>query len=134
MDELKAIQPQIKTVPDINVKRELKGYEIADYISIPSGHVKQSFLLHCYPLEKLFLNPYGVDVSMFHPAPSVEKQYDLIMVGGWSLRKGCDLIIEAVRRTGLRFLHVGGIIDIEFPKDDNFTHIDPVDEKRLIDY
>lgn len=134
LDELKVIQPQIKTVPDINVKRELAGYEIADYISIPSGHVKQSFLLHCYPVEKLFLNPYGVDVSMFHTAPAVEKQYDLIMVGGWSLRKGCDLIIEAVRRTGLRFLHVGEIIDLDFPKDDNFTHIDSVDEKRLQDY
>ena len=121
-------------IDEDNIKRETNDYENADYIAIASEHVKRSFLIHHYPENKLFVNPYGVDVSMFHPAPSVEKLYDLIMVGGWSLRKGCDLIIEAVRRTGLRFLHVGGIIDSEFPEEDNFTHIDPVDEKRLPDY
>lgn len=134
LDELKNISPTISSVPDINVKRELAGYEIADYLAIPSKHVKRSFAIHNYPLEKLFLNPYGVNVSMFHPAPAVEKQYDMIMVGGWSLRKGCDLIVEAVKRIGLRLLHVGGIVDLEFPKQDNFTHIDPVDEKWLPDY
>ncbi len=134
LDELKEIIPNTSTVPEINVKRELKGYEIADYISIPSGHVKQSFLLHCYPVEKLFLNPYGVDVSMFHPAPVVEKQYDLIMVGGWSLRKGCDLLVEAVRRKGYSLLHVGGIVDLKFPSEEHFTHVDAVDEKELPNY
>lgn len=121
-------------IDEDNIKREMNDYANADYIAIASEHVKRSFLIHHYPETKLFVNPYGVNVSMFHPALFVEKSYDLIMVGGWSLQKGCDLIIEAVRRTRLRFLHVGGIIDIEFPKDDNFTHIDPVDEKRLIDY
>lgn len=123
-----------KPVPDINVKRELEGYVLADYISIAFQHVKESFLLHNYPEEKLFINPYGVDLKMFYPALDTVKEYDVIMVGGWSYRKGCDLIIEALRDTQLKFLHVGGLVDMEFPKIKNFTHVDSVDETSLIRY
>jgi glycosyltransferase involved in cell wall biosynthesis len=56
------------------------------------------------------------------------------MVGGWSYRKGCDLIIEACKNFKVRFLHVGGIVDMEFPPDKNFTHIDSVDEMWLVQY
>ena len=134
LDELKMIHPQINTVHDINVRRELEGYEIADYVAIPSQHVRRSFAVHHYPMKKLFLNPYGVDVSMFHPSREVEKKYDLIMVGGWSLQKGCDLIIDAVRKTGLCLLHVGALVDLDFPNEENFTHIDPVDQFELVKY
>lgn len=123
-----------KPVPDINVKCELIGYELADYIAIATEHVKRSFELHNYPLGKLFINPYGVDLSMFKPLPNIEKKYDFIMVGGWSYRKGCDLIINAIKNTNYTFLHVGGIVDIEMPKDKQFTHIDPVDQSKLITY
>lgn len=115
-------------------QRSRDGYEIADYIAIPSIHAQNSFIKHGILSQKLIINPYGVNTSMFSSCNQKNKIYDLIMVGGWSLRKGCDLIIEAVRKTGLRFLHVGGIVDLEFPKDDNFTHIDPVDEFELQKY
>lgn len=121
-------------VPDINVKRELAGYELADYITIATTHVKNSFLLHNYPKDKLFVNPYGVDLSMFKPLSNIKKKYDFIMVGGWSYRKGCDLIIEAIKKTKYTFLHVGAIVDIEMPKDKQFTHIDPIDQSKLITY
>lgn len=134
LDEIKKIQPQTYTVPDINVKRELEGYQIADYIAIPSEHVKVSFDIHNYPQKKLFINPYGVDLSMFNHGSSVDKQYDLIMVGGWSLRKGCDLIIEAVTQMNLKLIHIGSIVDIPFPQSPNFVHIDPVDQSKLIEY
>lgn len=90
-----------------NVKRELEGYEVADYIALGSQHCYDSFLLHNYPQQKLFVNNYGVDLSMFYPMPDVHKTYDVIMVGGWSLRKGCDLIVGAVQKLNLRMLHVG---------------------------
>ena len=134
LDELKMIHPKINTVHDIDVKRELEGYEIADYVAIASQHVRRSFAVHHYPMKKLFLNPYGVDVSMFHPSREVEKKYDLIMVGGWSLRKGCDLIIEAVNKLNLKLIHVGSIVDVPFPQSPNFVHIAPVDQSKLIEY
>ena len=49
---------------------------------------------------------------MFKPTLKKNKPYDVIMVGGWSYRKGCDLIIEAMKQMKLKFLHVGSIVDI----------------------
>lgn len=140
MEQKKVLEsiPSLKgqePVSTFNVNREIKSYELADYISIASQHVRNSFLLYKFPIEKLFMNPYGVDLSMFKPAPEGDRKYDVIMVGGWSYRKGCDLIIEAIKQTNLRFLHVGGIVDIPFPRDlTNFMHVDAVDQTKLINY
>ena len=122
------------SVPGFNYYRELESYQIADYIAIASQHVARSFYKHNYPKDKLFINPYGVDLSMFKPLPNVETKYDVIMVGGWSYQKGCDLIVGALKDTDLKFLHVGAIVDVEFPTLPNFTHIDPVDQTQLINY
>jgi len=123
-----------KPVPDINVKRELEGYQLADYIAIATLHVKRSFEQYDFPVKKLFVNPYGVDLSMFKPLPTIKKVYDIIMVGGWSYQKGCDLIIEAIRKTNYTFLHVGAIVDLPFPTGDRYTHVDPVDQRNLVYY
>lgn len=122
------------SVPGFNYYRELESYQIADYIAIASQHVARSFYKHNYPKDKLFINPYGVDLSMFKPLTKVERKYDVIMVGGWSFRKGCDLIVEALKDSELNFLHVGGIVDLEFPSFPNFTHVDSVDQRQLVDY
>ena len=137
--EQKAVLDAIKKyedspVPEFNYHRELESYQIADYIAIASKHVARSFYKHKYPKKKLFINPYGVDLSMFKPIAEVEKKYDVIMVGGWSYRKGCDLIVEALKDSNLRFLHVGGIVDLEFPSFPHFTHVDSVDQRQLINY
>lgn len=122
-------------VPDFNYFRELKCYQIANYISVASSHVVRSFELHGINANRLFKNPYGVDLSMFNYQPSIEKVYDVISVGAWSYQKGCDLIIAAIQKLNLKFLHVGGINDLSFPKDDpRFTHIDKVDQSELIKY
>lgn len=122
------------TVPYWHIPREIEDYDIADYVAVASQHVVRSMLKYGYPESKLFVNPYGVDLSMFHPIENVEKEYDVIMVGGWGYRKGCDLIVEAIKQTDLRFLHVGGIVDMEFPEDKQFTHVPSVDQKELIHY
>lgn len=117
------------------INRSLAGYKLADYIAIASDHVKQSFIERGVSEGKLIQNPYGVDLSMFSPTElSSEKNYDVIMVGGWSYRKGCDLLIEYFKDNELTFLHVGPIVDLSFPDRDNMKHIDSVDQKKLIDY
>ena len=122
------------TVPYWHIPREIEDYDIADYVAVASQHVVRSMLKFGYPKEKLFVNPYGVDLSMFHPNHTA-KEYDVIMVGGWSYRKGCDLIVDAIKRSKYRFLHVGSIVDMEFPKDDErFTHVDSVDQSLLVNY
>ena len=124
-----------KPVPDINVKRELECYKLADYIAIASKHVKESFQKQHFDESKLFVNPYGVDLTDFYPIKEAKKEYDVIMVGGWSYRKGCDLIVDAIKQTSYKFLHVGSIVDMQFPQNDSqFTHIDAVNQKELVKY
>ena len=122
-----------KPVPEMNVKRELAGYELSDYISIAATHVKETFLKRGFPEKKLFVNPYGVDLTDFYKI-RCEKPYDVIMVGGWTYRKGADLLIDAIKNLNLKLLHVGAIGDIGFPKDEFFHHVDPVDQKELVKY
>lgn len=123
-----------KLISEFFVNRELSGYDIADYVSIPSFHVKHSFIKHNITEDKLFLNPYGVDLTEFYPAKNVPKKYDLIYVGNWCYRKGCDLIVSAVKEMNLSLIHVGKIGDMDFPNEDHFTHVDSVEQSRLVDY
>ena len=55
-------------VPDYAVERELQGYEIADKIAIASSVVEASFLDQGFSHEKIFKNPYGVDLEVFKPS------------------------------------------------------------------
>lgn len=127
--------PGLKQQDKYFTERSLDGYKIADYIAIASDHVKQSFIERGVPEKKMIQNPYGVDLFMFSPTQLVDtNSYDVIMVGGWSYRKGCDLLIEFFRKSELSFLHVGPIVDITFPTQHNMTHVDSVDQKKLIDY
>jgi len=125
-----------ETVPSWAVRRELAEYEIADRIAVPSRHVEQSFVERGVPAHKLFRNPYGVDLDMF-PAtavPPADARATIIMVGKWSLRKGCDVLTEAWRRLavrGVRLRHVGGLGDAPIPADPGFEHCGPVDQRAL---
>lgn len=123
------------TVPYWHIPREIEDYDLADYVAVASRHVVRSMLKYGYPESKLFVNPYGVDLSMFHPTDNKEKEFDFIMVGNWCYQKGCDIIVDAIKQTNYHFLHVGAIGDLTFPKEDKrFTHVDPVDQTTLENY
>ncbi len=128
--------PAIKFSPisESNVNRELKSYELADYIAVGATHVESSFLKRGFPKAKLFVNPYGVDLKDFHPVENASKEYDFLMVGTWSYQKGCDLIAEAIRKTNYSLLHVGALGDLAFPTESQFRHIPPLDQKDLYKY
>jgi starch synthase len=57
--------PVASKVPDIDVEREEIGYQLADVIVLGSRHCVESFTERGFSNEKLFRNPYGVDLSMF---------------------------------------------------------------------
>jgi glycosyltransferase involved in cell wall biosynthesis len=117
------------------IRRELDGYAVADRIVIASTHVQESFRRDAVSYGKLFRNSYGVDTDMFRQVrPKVSNgAITLLYVGSWSLRKGCDRLIEAVRRVpGIRLGHVGSIGDCPFPQnDERFSHSDSVSQLRL---
>ena len=123
-------------VPPWAVRRELAGYDLAEKIVVPSKHAEASFVERGVPAGKMFRNPYGVDLRMFPPTPTPPPDHPptVIMVGGWSVRKGCDVLVESWRRMatpGTRLLHVGRIVNAELPADAGFEHRDHVDQGRL---
>lgn len=122
---------------DFIVARETAGYEIADRIVVPSRHVVQSFNEIAPNLApKLFVNPYGVDIEQFPATTVVPSGLPTVLcVGGWSRQKGSDILVEAIRLLeGVQLLHVGSIVDLPFPKDAKFQHVDPVPQWQLREY
>lgn len=136
LDAIPAASRKRDTVPAYAVQRELASYEAADIIVIPSHHVEESFVERGVARTKLFRNPYGVDLAMFPPTPAPPATPPCVLfVGGWSFRKGCDLLTNAWRwLDGVRLLHVGGIADAPLPTDPGFAHHGPVPQWRLSEF
>ena len=120
-------------VPHWEVQRELAGYEEADVVVVPSSHVEASFVERGFDPRRLFRNAYGVDLAMFHPTEKPDNATPrAIMVGAWSLRKGCDLLWQACARSGRwKLLHVGTIADAPLPDSPLFEHREPVPQWEL---
>lgn len=128
--------PYYSLVSDYAIQRELEMYKFVDYISIASSSVYDTFMRFHVPHDKLFVNPYGVNLSIFPPT-ELDKDskdvYDIIMVGNWSWMKGCDLLAEACRRLNLKLLHVGSH-SMEFPNDPLFKDVGTVDQSIITNY
>lgn len=77
------------------LRQELKEYEIADYISIPSGFVYNSFLIKNFPKEKLVVNNYGVS-NFFSPSERKDKKFRILYLGGLTIRKGLLYLFQAL--------------------------------------
>lgn len=121
------------------IERELAGYEIADRIVVPSSHVAESFVERDPSLmPKLFVNPYGVDLEQFpqHQSSAKVGPKTVLFVGSWSRRKGADILVDAIQRLDcVRLLHVGAIVDVPFPfENELFEHVEAVPQWRLQDY
>lgn len=74
------------------MNREL---ERADLILCPSRFVFESMLMNGIPESKCFLNPFGVDTSIFRPRPAVPAKPRYICVGTIRLLKGHQYLFRA---------------------------------------
>ena len=83
------------------IEKELKEYEEADYISIPSLFVKRTFLEYGVPENKLIQVPYGVDLAQFRQIPKNDNVFRVIFSGGMSLRKGVHYLLQAFSELNL---------------------------------
>jgi glycosyltransferase involved in cell wall biosynthesis len=82
------------------IEKELQEYQEADYISIPSNFVKNSFIEMGISESKLLLNPYGVNTNNFDNAlldSNSNKKLKLLYLGNLSFRKGLPYLFEALK-------------------------------------
>ena len=135
LENMPGTKTGMKPVSESAVLRELSDYNIADTIVVPSSHVEQSFLERNIPSTKLFRNPYGVSLDQFKPTTAPDGPPTIIMVGHWSKRKGCDILVRAWQKLkGVKLLHVGLIGDEPLPQTEGFEHHDQVDQPRLAQF
>lgn len=80
--------------PEI-VAKEVREYELADYISIPSAFVEKTFLAKGVPKAKLLRNGFGVDLSQFRQLPRRDQVYRVLFAGRLDLRKGVHYLLQA---------------------------------------
>lgn len=97
------------------IKKERKEYELADYISVPTNFVKKTFIEKGINEGKIFVNPYGVDISTFiQPHKKIDlNRITILFVGMFSIRKGATNFIKIINHfkndRRINFLLVGGI-------------------------
>ena len=71
-----------------HLERCVAEYEEAHAITVPSQFARRSFLEHGIASERVFVCPYGVDLSEFHPAAKASSIFRVIFVGIASIQKG----------------------------------------------
>jgi len=87
------------------IKKELKEYEEAAYISIPSGFVKNTFLQYGVNETKLIMNPYGARKPELFKAGQTsanKKKFTIVYLGTLSVRKGLIYLFEAISKLKLK--------------------------------
>ena len=117
-------------IPTEVIDQELAEYEEADYVAVPSRFVVDSFLRHGFPRDRLLVNPYGSDLSMFQPARTDHDNFRIIQVGAVTIRKGFPDVVEAFRKAAIpssELWFVGGIS----PEADAYLQKHPVDNVYL---
>jgi len=96
-------------------RQVLDEFEIADYISIPSNFVYQSFIEKGFPKEKLIIIPFGVDLKKFSTfKDKKDNKFRVIFLGQVTIRKGIHYLLKAWKELNLKnaeLIVVGNICD-----------------------
>lgn len=76
--------------------RCVREYEESHAITVPSHFSRNSFLKYGIKPERLFVCPYGVDLSEFKPDKKRDEVFRVIHVGQISVRKGIGHLLRAM--------------------------------------
>ena len=122
LEQIKLIEDEWRTLgihnetvqPKALLRETLLEYELADYIAVPSSFVKRTFIKHGVCESKIFVNPYGVDLSNFRQVRKDDKVFRVIFCGGLTIRKGSHYLLQAMYELDLEnfeFWHIGGVAE-----------------------
>lgn len=83
---------------------ERREYQLATKIIAASSFSRQSLISQGVPADKIIVNPYGVDLELFHPpaAPRRRQPVRFLFLGLLSARKGIPLLVEAWQKLKLK--------------------------------
>ena len=127
--------------PDWLVDKEDSEFREADDIFVLSQAAKRSMVENGVRGEKIFINPCGVDLSIFHKSEKCDRVFRVIQCGGIHPRKGVHYLIKAFTELKLpnsELWFVGGGIEhsvlrpfIERYRADNIRFLGPVPQGKL---
>lgn len=106
-------------VPRWMFARMNRELERADVVLCPSVFVRDTMVLNGIPAERCFVNPFGVDTSVFTPRETVPEKPRFICVGTICLRKGHQYLFRAFERVKARLpdAELICVSDIGFKRD-----------------
>ncbi len=96
-DEYNSLNYNREFFTDERIKQNtLQEYEESDFILVPSEYVKSTFKKNYH--HKIFVNNFGINTKNFFPIENIikdNKYFDIIYIGGISIRKGVHYLIDA---------------------------------------
>jgi glycosyltransferase involved in cell wall biosynthesis len=88
--------------PEWLIEKENREFDMADRIMVLSQAAKHSFVEQGVAVEKIFVNPCGVELSRFSPPEQAEDGvFRVIYCGNLSLRKGVHYLLQAFSESRL---------------------------------
>lgn len=105
-EEYKIFKYRSKPIDSYVISKQLKEYEEADYITVPSEFAKDSFISRGVNASKVLMLPFGVDPSKFWPLNHRDRKsiysgkLRVLFVGGIDLRKGVQYLLESIKQIG----------------------------------
>ena len=126
------------------IAKEDEEFSLADHIFVLSTAARDSLIRQGIDGGRIFVNPCGVDVTAFSPAPRNDDVFRVIQVGSIGLRKGVLDTLEAFRMaklTDAELLFVGGGIEsggleavLKKKTENGISFLPPVPQPKLRDY
>lgn len=104
IDEAKrwGIRMQQDTAPDWVIDKEDSEFSSATHIFVPSSAASESLVRCGVDVNKIFINPYGVDLTDFCPGKKNDDVFRVIQVGTIVLGKGILTLLDAFARAKIR--------------------------------
>jgi glycosyltransferase involved in cell wall biosynthesis len=113
-DEYRRYGIEHRPIHPRHVERELREYEAADAIVLPSTFAADSFIQKGVDSRKVRLNPYGASLSRFRREGEPDAAFFTVLyVGSVKFAKGIPYLLEAFRHfrhPGKRLVIVGAVM------------------------
>lgn len=143
-DEYKRFRKSFRIDPRV-INKELQEYDEADYISVPSNFVRQTFLQKGICADKLLVNPYGVSTYFEKSTVRVnQKPFTILYLGSLTIRKGLLYLFQALKQLPIpladyKVWFIGQVDDelkqtIKLYQQPNWTFLGHINHYKLANY